>query len=259
MKITWFGTASLMIESGHERILIDPFLPLNGAENHPSLLDYQKTDAVLITHGHIDHLGSIPLIMQAADITVYCSRRPASTLEKMGVDSDQIAVIRPGNTLFFGQAKVTPIAGKHIHFDARLVRHTLLNTRILRHFRNFLWLLIRNPFYPEGKETLAFQIDAEGKRILVLGSLSLKEHTKYPENVDILVLPYQGASDLVAPALSIIEQIKPKAVILDHFDDAFPPISQQVDTRPLKKALAEHYPDLPVVKPTAGKPITFKS
>ncbi|MCM1143897.1 MAG: MBL fold metallo-hydrolase [Blautia sp.] len=259
MKITWFGTASLLIESGQDRILLDPFLPLKGADNHPSLADYAKEDAILITHGHIDHLGSIPRILEEADATVYCSSLPASTLEKRGVDSDQIAVISPGNPLLFGQMKVTPLPGKHIRFDAGLIRHTLINPLILRYFGNFLWLLFRNPFYPEGKETLAFQIDAEDKRILVLGSLNLKENTEYPQNVDVLILPYQGASDLMTPALAILDKIRPKAVILDHFDNAFPPISRRVDTHALKKALAEHYPDLPVIRPTAGKPVTLKS
>ena len=73
----------------------------------------------------------------------------------------------------------------------------------------------------------------------------------------MLILPYQGTTNLVSTALSIIAQIEPRTVLLDHFDDAFPPISQHIDTKPLKKALTEHYPELPVVKPTAGKAITL--
>ena len=257
MKITWFGTASLLIESGNDKLLIDPFLPLRGAENHPALSDYRKQDSILITHGHIDHLGSIAKILQNSDSTVYCSALPAATLEKKGIDGDQIVIIRPGDTLRFGQMKVTPLPGRHIHFDSELIRHTFINPRILRYFPNFLYLLFKNHTYAEGKETLTFQIDAGGRRILVLGSLNLDENTEYPKYVDMLILPYQGASDLITPALSIIEKIEPRTVFLDHFDDAFPPISAHVDTRPLKKALSERYPDLPVVKPTAGKSVTL--
>ncbi|MCM1155663.1 MAG: MBL fold metallo-hydrolase [Roseburia sp.] len=259
MKITWFGTASLLIENEDDKILIDPFLPLRGAVNHPSLLDYRQADSILITHGHIDHLGSIPKILHDADISVYCSQTPANTLEKKNVDPDMIALIRPDDVLRFGSITVAPLPGKHIRFDAELVRHTLLNFRILRHFPNFLYLLFKNGAFMEKNETLAFQIKADGKTILVLGSLNLDENTQYPTHVDMLVLPYQGATDLVTPALSIIEKIKPRTVLLDHFDDAFPPISAQVDTRPLKKALSKRYPDLSVIKPTAGKPITLLS
>ena len=101
MEITWFGTASLLIAYEDSRVLIDPFLPFRGAENHPSLLDYQKEDSILITHGHIDHLGSIPEILLHSDATVYCSAAPAATLEKKKADSDQIVIIRPGDILHF--------------------------------------------------------------------------------------------------------------------------------------------------------------
>lgn len=257
MKITWLGTASLLIENGQDKILIDPFLPLRGSENHPSLLDYKKEGSILITHGHIDHLGSIPKILQNSDATVFCSELPAATLEKKGADSDQIVIIRPGDVLHFGQIRVTALSGMHIHFDSKLIRHTFLNTRILKHFPNFLYLLFMNHTYPEGNETLAFQIDAADKRILVLGSLGLDDKTEYPKYVDMLILPYQGATDLVTPTLSIIEKIEPRTVLLDHFDDAFPPISNHIDTRPLKKALEERFPDLPVVKPSAGKSVSL--
>lgn len=255
VKITWFGTASILIESGEDRILIDPFVPLKGAENHPSLLHYIKEDSILITHGHIDHLGSISKILRYSDASVYCSETPAVTLERQRVDEDQIVRIRPGDTLHFGQIKVTPFTGRHIHFDSALIRHTLLNPRIVRYFFNFLFLLFKNPFYKEAQETLAFCVHAENKKILILGSLNLDENTVYPADVDLLVLPYQGAADPVTPALSMIDRIRPKAVLLDHFDDAFPPVSSHVDTRPLKKALSERYPGLPVVKPTAGKAV----
>lgn len=257
MKITWYGTASLLIENEESRILIDPFLPLKGAANHPSLLDYQKEDSILITHGHIDHLGSIPKILLHSDATVYCSAVPAATLEKKNADSDQIVIIRPGDVLHFGNIKTTVLSGKHVRFDRKLIRHTLCSPRIFRYFPNFLSLLFHNHTFVEGNETLAYLIETGGRKILVLGSLALDETTDYPKYVDMLILPYQGATDLISASFSVIDRIEPRTVLLDHFDDAFPPISRQIDTKPLRKALKEHYPDLPVVKPTAGKSVTL--
>lgn len=257
MKITWFGTASLLIEHENDRILIDPFLGLRGAKNRPSLSDYHQAQSILVTHGHIDHLGSIPAILRDFDATIYCSECPCATLERRKVDEDQIVAIRPGDTLHFGEITVNVLSGKHIRFDSKLIKSTFLNLRVLRYFPNFLLLFLKNHSYPEGKETLAFHIECNGKKILVLGSLGLDERENYPKNVDMLVLPYQGASDLITPTLAVIRQIKPRTLLLDHFDDAFPPISRQIDTKPLKKALAEHFPGLPVVKPTAGKPVTL--
>lgn len=257
MKITWFGTASLLIEYENDRLLIDPFLTLKGAANHPSLLSYLKEDSILITHGHIDHLQSVPKIMENSDATVYCSATPAATLEHKGVDGSQIVIVRPDDQLVFGSIRVKVLKGRHISFDKKLIRHTLFSTRVVKYFTNLLFLGINHPQYQEKQETLAYQIEAGGKVILVLGSLSLDPDTIYPKYVDMLVLPYQGASDLVTPTLSILHEIEPRTVLLDHFDDAFPPVTYEIDTRPLKKTLDEQFPDLPVVKPTAGKAVTL--
>ena len=257
MKITWYGTASLLIDAEGDRILIDPFLTLRGAKSQPSLEDYTSADSILVTHGHVDHLGSISKILEYSDATVHCGGIAAQTLEKQKADSDQIVIVHPGDVLSFGKIKVTVLKGKHIRFDAEIIRKTFLHPRILRYFPNFVKLTYRNLFYREAGETYIYQIDVCNKKILILGSLGLDEDTEYPEYVDMLVLPYQGASDLVKPAVAIIEKIKPRTVLLDHFDDAFPPISRHIDTKPLKKALTERYPELPVVKPTAGKAVTL--
>lgn len=257
MKVTWYGTASLLIESGEDRILIDPFLTLCGAENHPSLLSYIKEDSILITHGHYDHLASVPKIMADSDATVYCSTTPALTLEKKRVDGDQIVIIRPGDILTFGSIKVKVLQGKHVKFDRKQIRKTLLSPRLLRYLTNLILLGWNYLKYREAQETLIYQIEAEGKVILILGSLALDENTEYPKYADMLVLPYQGASDLVTKAVSIIDRISPRTVLLDHFDDAFPPLTAQIDTKPLKRALDSIFPELPVVKPTAGKTVTL--
>ena len=53
----------------------------------------------------------------------------------------------------------------------------------------------------------------------------------------------------------MLSRLRPKAVVLSHFDNAFPPMSRDVDLQPLKKLMAEKFPQIRVVKPTAGKAI----
>lgn len=259
MKITWYGTASLLINSGEDNLLIDPFLTLKGAENHPSLLSYIKEDSILITHGHFDHLSSVPKIMLHSDATVYCSASPAYILEKRGVDSDRIVRVRPGDNLMFGSIKVKVLWGKHIKFDKKLFRKTLLKPRTLRYLFNLPLLGWNYHRYPKRQEVMAYQIEAEGKVILVLGSPELSDHEEYPQNVDMLILPYRGftSSAQITQTLSIIQRVDPRTILLDHFDDAFPPVSTQMDTKPLKKLLDGWFPELSVVKPTAGKTVTL--
>ena len=114
-----------------------------------------------------------------------------------------------------------------------------------------------NRIFQEGGESVAFLIMAGGKKILLLGSLSVHPQETYPEDVDILILPYQGNNDLPARAKEVLARIRPKSVLLSHFDNAFPPMSRDVNLRPLKRMMDETYPGIRVVKPEAGKTIDF--
>ena len=102
---------------------------------------------------------------------------------------------------------------------------------------------------------MAFDVKAEHRELLILGSLALDPAETYPEGVDVLILPYQGNNDLPARAEEVLSRLRPKAVVLSHFDNAFPPMSRDVDLQPLKKLMAEKFPHIKVVKPTAGKAI----
>ena len=83
---------------------------------------------------------------------------------------------------------------------------------------------------PEKKETLCYLIEAYEKKIMILGSLALAEDTDYPKGVDLALFPFQGCGDMCGPAIEVYEHLKPKAVLLTHFDDTFPPFSTEVDT-----------------------------
>ena len=104
---------------------------------------------------------------------------------------------------------------------------------------------------------MMYEVHAEGKRVQVMGSLGLQENQEYPQGADLLILPFQGSEFLEAVALEVVERLQPKRILLDHFDDAFPPVSEHVDTRRFKKLMDEEYPQIKVVKPTAGKAVVL--
>ena len=55
MKITYYGHSALLVESKEAAVIIDPFL--SGNPKSGIAPEEIKVDAVLLTHGHSDHLG----------------------------------------------------------------------------------------------------------------------------------------------------------------------------------------------------------
>lgn len=177
------------------------------------------------------------------------------TLEGWVEETGSLVQAEPGCSWRRGNMKITMLKGQHTRFTARMVLRKLINPRLFRYFRNTLFLAWAHPKFPEKGETVAYQIDAEGKRILLLGSMALDKNTIYPTDVDLLILPFQGRENMAEAAMEIVDELKPRRILLDHFDDAFPPVSEDVDTRPFKRAIALKHPEIKVVKPRAGKPV----
>lgn len=262
LKITWMGTASIRIEAGGERLLFDPFVELAGGSNPNSVEDFLLDSDVCITHGHVDHLFFVPELVERADATVHCTRSAAGTLEKYLEDGGNLVLAAPGDSWRMGRMKITVHRGKHLPFSLRLAGERALRWRRqgLSPFiclRNLLFLAWAHPRFPERGETVAYEIEVEGKRILLLGSMALDGKTTYPDQADLLILPFQGGRDAVERACEIIGRLRPKNILLSHFDDAFPPVSEEMDTRRLRARMKERYPEIRVVRPRAGKPVHF--
>ena len=100
MKITWFGTASIAVEGENGRILFDPFLPLDKSDVHTDESSFRGYESILITHGHVDHISSIPCIFSGQNI--YCTKTPLSTLKKDGIPEECLHLVKPGDTFITG-------------------------------------------------------------------------------------------------------------------------------------------------------------
>ena len=339
--ITWMGTASVKLEAATTTVLIDPYIELPGAENPNSVEDFLGADAILITHGHVDHLTSLPTILEseimrgrgsagimASIPQIYCTATPARTLRRMTRNLicgrhlyEFLHVIAPGDEFTVGDVSVRVLPGKHIKFDAPLIGRTLLSPRMWELRRNMSELGKYFVTCPEVGETVIYELSACGKRVLDMGSLGIAEMPDAAQNAqgaavesaatgawdagsaepvatdsqgaaaepaafdaqdssvtsdapevrlidpsaltydsakdaDVLLMPYQGSSDLVSHARPVLETLRPRRVVLTHFDDAFPPLSSSVDTAGIFEMAAREFPGMPVVKPVAGQPIS---
>lgn len=258
MKITWLTTASILLETEKETLLFDPFVPLAGALSTVALSHYGTGHSIWITHGHIDHLRNTPQLAIEGNGPIYCTNTPARYLKSVEVAPDKIRIIHPHNRYQLTGVTIKVHPGRHIEFDRSLIRNTLFNSRMLKYFKNAVLLAKESRKYQEKDETVVFEIQAEGKTLILLGSLGLAKQYCYPSEPDILVLPYQGNSNLLPLAMEIITLLKPKTIILDHFDDSFPPISKLVDTLPFEMEMEKQYPGTRVIKPESGKVYFFE-
>lgn len=255
MEITWFGNASILIKAAGETILFDPFVQLRGGENPNSLADFAQAPYICITHGHLDHMMEVPEFLDRAgelEATVYCGSVTARTLEEQGVDGSNAVQVGPGMSWNIGDVTLQVLKGSHSRGRNRWFWKALTDGRLFAHFWNILFWTSAEKQFPEGDETLIYELLAEGKRVQVLGSLALDPGEAYEPGADLLILPLEATSHPEEKAMAIVEQLKPKAILLDHFDDAYPPVSRSVDTGRFRKLMEEKYPQIVVVKTQVG-------
>lgn len=257
MKLKWFGTASVMYQEGKDKILFDPFFPLNKKLYQPSLAEYAEVEHIFITHGHFDHLIDVPEILSKGKATVYCSEIVANILQQDGVESDRIVILNPGHSIETGPFTINAVKGRHIVFDKWMLFKTFCNYRMLVHHANLRKMLKVSSKFQEGGQTLLYQIKTRDKHVLHLGSLNLPEDQVYPKNMDMLLIPLQGRSDLNNYTMPYIKLLEPKTVLLHHFDDSFPPVSSTVDTKGFSKKLKECFPEVELIVPRHGEVVTI--
>lgn len=84
MKITYYGHACFEVEMKQGRILFDPFISANGLAAHIDISKI-KVDAVLVSHGHGDHIADAETIARQSDATVVSNFEVASWLGSKGL------------------------------------------------------------------------------------------------------------------------------------------------------------------------------
>lgn len=254
MNITWYGTASIMIDDGQTKLLFDPFIRMNKKTLNTSAKGFSGADAILITHGHFDHLYSVPEITKVDQkVKVYCTKTPAETLKKNNVKEDRISVIDHGDNIKIGNFTIKPIKSKHIVFDPLYILS--VTPKVALHLQSGVKLAKYNRSMPMNGEIMMYEIENEGKRILLTGSFGYFPDVEYPENPDLFILA-NGGSVLVPEVTSkFLSHVKPKKIMVDHFDDAFPPLTRPVSVARLERKVKNNLPQTEFIVPREYVPV----
>jgi L-ascorbate metabolism protein UlaG (beta-lactamase superfamily) len=253
MKMRWYGTATVNIIHDGGSILFDPFIARNPRLDCGMAEELAGLGDIFITHGHLDHASDVPLISGMGNRRVFCSQETAKILSTEGVANKLIVVVKPGDVIKSEPFTIKVLASQHCQSDPILIIKTLTSPRMMKHYNVVLPMLKEHLKFKMGN-VLAYQIEAEGKTILHLGSLNLSNEEIYPEKVDVLTIPFQGRADLSVYALQFVQRIKPKALFLHHFDDTFPPVSNHIDCQGFVKSIQNLFPDMNIIIPVYRKP-----
>ncbi len=145
--------------------------------------------------------------------------------------------------------------GEHIKFDLPLLIKTATKAIFTFQFKQAVKLLKLHKQYPMKKNIVAYEIMADNKKIFLMGSADNIKEADIPKDIDVLVLPYQGKSNICSYSLKLVGKIKPKTITLTHFDNAYPPMTSEINTDKFVKKMNKKYPDIKVIKPEFGKAI----
>jgi L-ascorbate metabolism protein UlaG (beta-lactamase superfamily) len=86
MKITFYGHASLGIETNGKHIIVDPYITANELASHINI-DELKADYILLTHAHGDHVLDVEAIAKNTGATIVSNAEIATYYADKGFTS----------------------------------------------------------------------------------------------------------------------------------------------------------------------------
>lgn len=249
MKVTFFGTTTLLFDDGKDQILFDvhftrPSLGkyIFGSEGTDTkiaeeLLKKHPMDrlrAIFISHSHHDHVMDMPFVASKTGARVYGSVSALNVARGGDIPEEQLTEFKAGETYEVGGYSITVLKSLHS-------KPTILNNDLGQTIDSPLHQPARLRDYKEGG-SFDFYVKTGTKSYLIRPSFNYIEGQLDSYEADVLFLGVAGLAKADARTEKkffeeTIEKVKPDLVIPLHWDNFFSPLEKPVTGMP---KLVEH-------------------
>jgi L-ascorbate metabolism protein UlaG (beta-lactamase superfamily) len=233
VRITYLGTNSYQFEAGHHALLVDPYLSrvgvsaiIFGAAIQPDaqrINDAMKhlaprADAILVTHGHVDHLFDAPPLMKITGARLLASGTAVELAEAAGAPPQRCDAVARGDVRQIGPWKIHVIGASHDRVFPIGVLFPGPRKSKASPKKAADWVC---------GEPLSFLIEVHGQRIFIDagGTRSLLP----PANIGPVDLAILGVAlpDSRARFPEAVRRLRPRYVLPSHQDNFFRPLDRK--------------------------------
>jgi L-ascorbate metabolism protein UlaG (beta-lactamase superfamily) len=234
VRVTYLGTNGYQFGFKGHVLLVDPYFsrvdlwsvalgsriqPNISAVNDVMPRLAERADAILVTHGHFDHLLDVPVVMSRTHARLIASASSVDLAKRAGASSGD--AVKPGDVRRIGPWKIRVLSATHdrlfgsVPFDQPRLQPGPPQ-------RAADWIC---------GEPLAFLIEMNGQRIYV-DSGGTPAQLPPKEHVDLAILGV-ALPDSRARFAAAIERLQPRYILPSHQDNFFRPLSDGFQFGPL--------------------------